>query len=259
MSLTMAKFPYTGPLYGPSAKQPMSRNRETVKGLKRGMIRLRYLKQELGNETDDFGPDLDAALKVYMKEEHGAKYTHYGLGVYNALRSAKLTEGPNKGQYAMDALALKYVREDNLKECYPHPVGADGTYVGQDLHQTSGIPGNWGIDFMAPGGTLVVAVVNATVTKLSGHSPTYWYGPGIFGWSIYYNTPDGYSFFSTHYGTRKVVLGQRVDCGQVIGSVGSWPGDPGRSHTHLGCSSAKGSADAMRKISSIKTAKRVDV
>lgn len=260
MPLTTAKFPYTGPLYGPASKKPVTRNRDSVKGIKRGVIRLGYLNQELGEETDDFGADLDKALREYMKEKHDARYSYYGLGVYNALRGEKLTEGPNKGQYAMDAKALAYVREDNLKECYPHPIGAPNTYVGQDLHQTDGIPGNWAIDFMAPGGTQVVAVVNAVVSKLSGHSPSQgWYGPGIFGWSIYYDTPDGYRFFSTHYGARKVVLGQHVDCGQVIGEVGHWPGDPGRSHTHLGCSSVRGTADAQKKMTSIKGAKRVDV
>jgi hypothetical protein len=259
MALTTTKFPYTGPLYGPRSKKPITRNRESVKGIKRGMIRLGYLKQDLGDETDDFGPALDTALRIYMKEEHDASYSFYGLGVWTAMRSAKLTQGPNKGQYAMDALACQYVREDNLKECYPHPVGAPGTYVGQGLHQTDGIPGNWAIDFMAPGETKVVAVVNGTVSKLSGHSPSYWYGPGIFGWSIYYDTPDGYRFFSTHYGERSVVLGQRVDCGQTIGEVGHWPGDEGRSHTHLGCSSVRGTADAQKKMLSISTAKRVDL
>lgn len=258
--LSITKFPYTGPMYGPSADKPRTRNRETIKGLKRGMIRLGYLDQQLGKETDDFGPALDAALKRYMKEEHDARYSYYGLGVWTALRSEKLTEGPNKGQYAMDARALAYVREDNLKECYPHPLGAPNTYVGQGLHQTDGLYGNWAIDFMAPGGTKVVAVANGTVTKLSGHSPSEgWYGPGIFGWSIYYDTPDGYHFFSTHYGRRVVTLGQRVDCGQVIGEVGHWPGDEGRSHTHLGCSSVRGTADAQKKITSVSNAKRVDL
>jgi Peptidase family M23 len=258
--ISVSKFPYTGPLYGPSHSQPQSRNRETVKGIKRAMIRLQYLSQPLGSETDDFGAELEKALKTWIGEEYGIKYSHYGVGIWEALRQTKLTQGPNRGQYAMDAKALAYVREDALAECYPHPAGASGTYVGQGLHQTAGIPGNWGIDFMAPGGTKVLAVVNAIVTRLSGHDPASgeWSGPGIFGWSISFETPDGrYRFFSTHYGSRKVVLGQHIDVGQVIGIVGRWPGDPGRSHTHLGCASTIGQADAKKKILAISQAKRV--
>jgi hypothetical protein len=259
MALSITKFPYTGPLYGPSSAEPQSLNRETVKGLKRAMIRLQYLDQPLGSETDDFGAELEKAFRIWFKNEFGVKWTHYGTGSWTGLRSAKIPGGPHKGEYALDSKALSYVREDALKECYPHPLGAPGTYVGQGLHQTDGIPGNWAIDFMAPGGTKVLAVVNATVSKLSGHAPGDGANQriGIFGWSIYYDTPDGYRFFSTHYGKRFVTLGQRVDVGQVVAEVGNWPGEPSRSHTHLGCSSVRGIADAKRKITSISQAKRV--
>lgn len=257
-TISETRFPFTGPLYGPSADPPASRNRATVKGLKRAMIRLRYLDQQLGSETDDFGTELDHAMRVWYREEYGYKWAYYGRGAWMALRSSKLTQGPHKGEFAMDAQALAYVRQDALAECYPHPLGAPGTYVGQGLHPTDGIPGNWAIDFMAPGGTKVLAVVNARVTRLSGHPPSEgWYGPGIFGWSIYYETADGYDFFSTHYGSRNVVEGQEVHVGQVIAEVGHWPGDEGRSHTHLGCSSVKGTYAAKQKILSISQAKRV--
>lgn len=256
--LSPTRFPYTGPLYGPSHAEPATKNRATVKGLKRAMMRLDYLKGTLGSETDDFGPELEAAFKVWMKEEHGAKWTHYGVGSWNGLRAAKLTAGPNKGQYAMDAKALAYVREDALAQCYPHPAGVPGTYVGQGLHETGGVPGNWGVDFMAPGGTKVLAVEAAIITRLSGHAPSSGVYPGaVFGWSISYETSGGYRYFSTHYGSRKVVLGQQVDCGEVIGAVGNWPNDPGRSHTHLGCSSSLGQAAAKKRILEITQAKRV--
>ena len=259
--LSMAKFPYTGPLYGPSHAQPATKNRATVKGLKRAMIRLRYLDQQLGSETDDFGAELEAAFRVWFKEEFGVKWVFYGQPSWMGLRAAKLTQGPNAGQWAMDALALKYVREDALTKCYPHPLGAPGTYVGQGFHQTSGIPGNWAIDFMAPGGTKVLSVENSVVTRLSGHDPADGadQGIGIFGWSISYETSTGVRYFSTHYGTRQVALGQTVDCGEVLGTVGRWPGDPGRSHTHLGCSHPLGSAAAKKRILEISQAKKVTV
>jgi hypothetical protein len=259
--ITVARFPYTGPLYGPSHPEPSSRNRSTVKGLKRAHIRLGYLDQRLGDETDDFGAALERAFRSWYADEFDAKWTYYGLGSWNGLRAAKVRKGPHAGEFAMDALALSYVREDALAECYPHPLGAPGTTIGQGLHQTDGVYGNWAIDFMAPGGTKVLAVVNATVSKLSGHSPADGVidPPGIFGWSIYYDTADGFRFYSTHYGKRTVMLGQRVDVGKVVGEVGSWPGDPGRSHTHLGCSSVRGTSAAKAKILSISNAPRVAV
>lgn len=107
----------------------------------------------------------------------------------------------------------------------------------------------------------MLAVVNAYVTRLSGHPPSSGAAQsiGIFGWSIYYDTADGYHYFSTHYGTRTVAVGQQVDCGQVLGTVGGWPGDPGRSHTHLGCSSSRGSAAAKAKILEVSQAKKLTV
>lgn len=253
------RFPYTGPLYGPSHTKPASKNRETVKGLKRAMIRLRYLDGQLGSETDDFGAALERAFKVWAKEEYGLKWTMYGRTSWEGLRRSKLTQGPHKGEFAMDSQALAYVRQDALRQCYPHPAGAPGTFIGQGLHATDGIPGNWAIDFMAPGGTKVLAVESAVVTRLSGHDPAEGVidPPGIFGWSIYYDTPGGYHYFSTHYGRRLVREGQQVDCGQTIGEVGRWPGDPGRSHTHLGVSSALGPAAAKRRITEISQAQHV--
>lgn len=259
--LSITKFPYTGPLYGPSHSQPVSKNRESVKGLKRAMIRLDYLQQPLGSETDDFGTELEKAFKDWFADEYDVKWSFYGQPSWMGLRSAKVTKGPNKGQYAMDAKALAYVRQDALTMCYPHPAGVSGVYVGQGFHQTSGIPGNWAIDFMAPGGTKVLAVENAIVTRLSGHNPADGanQGIGIFGWSVSYETGQGLRYFSTHYGTYKVALGQQLDCGQVIGTVGRWPGDPGRSHTHLGVTHPLGSAAAKKRILEISQAKRITV
>ena len=258
--ITVAKFPFTGPLYGPSHIQGPSNNKSTNKGLKRAMIRLRYLDQPLGSETDDFGLKLEEALKVFQKEEGISPATgQYGRGTWMLLRYARLTQGPNEGQYAMDALALRYVREDVLKRCYPHPVGALSE-VCQDLHQTDGLLGNWAIDFCAPGGTKVVAVERATIKKLSGHDPAEGADNtiGIFGWSIHYETADGYRYFSTHYGARaNLSVGQIVDVGQVVGTVGHWPGNPPRSHTHLGVTSPLGTADAKKRITFIKNCPRV--
>lgn len=256
--LTTTKFPYTGPL------KPGVQNRKTTLGLKRAMIRLGYLKAPLGSETDDWGADLTRAMKVWWKEEITTAFawTAYGKGSWLALRQSKLSEGPNAGQWAMDAKALAYVRQDALVRCYPHPAGVSGCYVGQGPHQTDGLPWvNIAIDFMAPGGTKVLAVENAIITKLSGHPPSAGVidPPGVFGWTVYYDTSAGYHYFSTHYGSVLVKVGQRVDCGQVIAEVGNWPHDPGRSHTHLGVSSPNGRADATKRIIEISQSKKLTV
>lgn len=256
MPLTQAQFPYTGPCYAPPSPN-QTKNYSTVKGLKRGMIRLGYLNQPLGSETDDYGLDLKAAMKKFQKVERLTQNGHYGRGEYASLREAKVPAGPNKGQYALDSLALKYVREDLVSLCYPHP-DVDGVWVGQGLHQTTGIYGNWAIDFMAHGGTPVLAVERARIVRFSGHDPKLWpTGAGIWAWSIYYSTTTGYDFFSTHYGSRTCKVGQIVEVGDQLGLVGNWPGDPGRSHTHLGCSSVRGTSDAKRHIEAISKAPKL--
>lgn len=259
-SLTIKQFPYTGPLYGPSNEKGPTNNRLTNKGLKRGLIRQGLLDQPLGEETDDFGAEYETALKKFQRQE-GIKPAsgQYGRDTWLAMRAARVpAEYPNAGKYAMDSLACSYVRQDALHMCYPHPVGAL-SQIGQGLHQTDGLYGNWAIDFMAPGGTKVLAVERATIKKLSGRPPSAgWYGPGIFGYSIHYETSEGLRYFSTHYGARsRLAVGDTVDVGQVLGTVGSWPGDPSRSHTHLGVTHPLGEAAAKKRITEVSSAQRV--
>lgn len=254
-------YPYTGPQYGPSSPKGPTKNSSTVKGVKRGMMRLGLLGGKLGTETDDFGPALESALTTFQRQRGITPAGQYGRNTWLALRSAAVpAELPHEGEYAMDARALALVREDTLTLCYPHPQGATSG-VCQGLHITAGLTGNWAIDFCAPGGTKVVAVERATIVKLSGRNPSEGAQQdiGIFGWSIHYETANGYHYFSTHYGSRSYHVGQIVDPGDVLGTVGSWPGDPGRSHTHLGVTSPLGSADAKRKITAVAQAQRVAV
>lgn len=163
---------------------------------------------------------------------------------------------------AFDALADHLLDEYRRQHVLPpvvYPLVGAGT-VCQGLHPTAGLAGNWAIDFCAPGGTTVVAPVKAKVKKLSGRPPTYVANStvGIFGWSIHLETSDGYRFFSTHYGTRSVELGQTVPAGGRLGTVGHWPGDPGRSHVHFGVTSPYGTADARKHITAIANAPRLD-
>lgn len=258
--LTVAQFPYTGPCYGPpgTSTKPQTLNYATVKGLKRALIRLDLLDVELGEETDDYGAPMKAAMKKFQKRNGLTQSGNYGRGEYAELRYEKLKDGPHRGEYALDQLARQYVKEDVLKMCYPHP-DVDGVFVGQGLHQTTGIDGNWAIDFMAPGGTPVLAPERMTVTRYSGHDPSNWpsNGAGIWGWSMYCVTPSNYAWFFTHMSTRTARVGQTVEVGQQLGVCGKWPGDSGRSHTHGGCSSPRGTTDAKNHVIAVSKAPKL--
>ncbi len=133
---------------------------------------------------------------------------------------------------------------------YPHPAGL-GLHrpPSWDLHETGGIPKNWALDFMAPGGTEVFAPEKCMVTRLSGHNPAEGVVNGdVFGWSIYLTTPGGVVYFGTHFGDRHVTVGQHLQAGHLIANVGHWPRDPGRSHTHLGVTHPMGKYASVARI-----------
>lgn len=148
---------------------------------------------------------------------------------------------------------------------YTHPKGAKSSVPATSPHETGGIPGNIAYDFMAPGGTLVLASQDGVISRLSGHDPkTGTWKDGkpnkrgdVFGWSIYLRTADG-EYFDTHLGSRVVKVGQKVVAGQKLGTVGKWPNDPGRSHTHRGFTARKGGRKASTaRINAVKVARRV--
>lgn len=169
---------------------------------------------------------------------------------------------------AYDELAKKLVRDYNVAHAVPilprlvHPHACCGpSSVCQDIHPTAGLDGNYALDWCAPGDTLVVAVVDCQVVKISGHPPSHVVDSavGIFGWNIHYVSAGGYRWFSTHYGTYFVRVGQKLKRGTAVGRVGRWPNDPGRSHTHLGVTSPHGRADAIRLIRQVAAAPRVRI
>lgn len=147
------------------------------------------------------------------------------------------------------------------KLCYPHPRGSASHVPGgeNDLHQTAGLPGNWALDFLAPGGTPVLAVEDGRITRFSGHDPADGVRDGdIFGWNVYVEAPDKVEYFYTHLGTRTMHVGDKVKRGKVIGAVGHWPDDPGRSHTHLGCTHPMGEKASKRAICNVLEAPKVN-
>jgi murein DD-endopeptidase MepM/ murein hydrolase activator NlpD len=145
--------------------------------------------------------------------------------------------------------------------CYPHPKDAASVVAGgvpKGIHPTAGLAHNWAYDYMAHGGTPVLAVERGRVWKLSGHEPDAGViGGDIYGWNTYLMTPDGVIYFYTHQGYRYVKVGDRVRKGQVIGQVGRWPHDPGRSHTHLGVTHPMGDRASRQAATNVARAPKV--
>ncbi|HLY83721.1 MAG TPA: M23 family metallopeptidase [Acidimicrobiales bacterium] len=144
--------------------------------------------------------------------------------------------------------------------CYPHALPWKGPAPpASDLHETAGIPGNWALDFMAHGGTTILAPEDCTVTRLSGHDPKEGDlgAAGIFGWNTYLETHDGLLYFLTHQGSRAVHVGQKVKLGEIIGVVGHWPNDEPRSHTHMGVTHPDGVKASQVAICKVAEAGRV--
>lgn len=162
---------------------------------------------------------------------------------------------------AFDDIALKLLEPPKVASMiYPHPAKATTAHFIPPIHTTGGLAGNKALDFMAPPGTEVLIVEDAEITRLSGHNPdTGVHGKvgDVFGWNIYYKNRQGYEYFSTHYGERRVEVGMKLPAGSVIGIVGDWPHDPGRSHTHLGITSPKGTEDASERITAVAHSPRV--
>jgi hypothetical protein len=96
----------------------------------------------------------------------------------------------------------------------------------RSTHQTLGLPGYPAVDVMASPGTPVGSPISGRVTKLSGRPPSAGAYAGLggpFGWTEYISG-GGRTYYLTHFGSRSVRLGQRVRRGQVIGTVGDYPG-----------------------------------
>jgi murein DD-endopeptidase MepM/ murein hydrolase activator NlpD len=103
----------------------------------------------------------------------------------------------------------------------------------------------------------VLAPQDSTVWKLSGHPPgEYVPGSSVFGWSVYLMTAGGVIYFVTHLGERALTVGQKIKAGQVIGTVGHWPNDPSRSHSHIGVTHPAGRVAATARIVAVSQAPR---
>lgn len=200
----------------------------------------------------------------------------YGLGKQRAVDVIRKREGwKQTGIYdervhfrliddgCFDARAENFMRlwEPPAALVHPVPLGF-ATHTAQVLHETGGLPGNWAWDFGVPeitgNLTPVVAVIDATVKKLSGSAPSADGADsiGAYGWSIHYESKGGYRWFWTHFGRRAaLIVGQRVRAGEVIGWIGDQRYRP--DHVHGGVTSPLGEADARKRIEAVVKAPRV--
>lgn len=140
--------------------------------------------------------------------------------------------------------------------CYPHPAGHHlSRPPNSDIHETAGLPNNWALDFMAPGGTPFLAPQDVTVVSWTGHDPALGeVAPSIFGWNMYLRTSGGVYYFATHLGDREAKPGTAVKRGELLGHVGHWPHDEARSHTHLGVTHPYGKVPSVARIEAVAQA-----
>jgi murein DD-endopeptidase MepM/ murein hydrolase activator NlpD len=113
---------------------------------------------------------------------------------------------------------------------------SDLTAVGAE-HETSGLAGYPAHDYFGAAGSPVIAPVGGTVVRFSGHDPKN--GPisgvhGPFGWSLYIRGDDGHLYYLTHMGSRSVHVGQKVNAGSRIGTIGDYAHFGGANHVHMG-------------------------
>ena len=117
----------------------------------------------------------------------------------------------------------------------PVPVNLLSSIGGE--HDTAGLAGYPAHDYMAKAGTPVVAPTGGTIVRFSGHDPRD--GPvsgvhGPFGWSLYLQGNDGRTYYMTHLGSRDVKVGQKVQPGAMLGTVGDYAKWGGADHVHMG-------------------------
>lgn len=238
--LTVSQCPWTGP-YGLPSSGLRSKG-PTCVALKRAMSRMGFL--EWGVFDEHFNQPLAHALGLWDPGHAG-----YGKGRWEKIRAARVPKGlDHAGEYALDAVALGLIREDYAEQhpppppypplVYPHEKGW-ASYSGGYVHQTGGISGNYALDFLAAPGTPVLAPEDGTVSRTSGYDPaTGLHGANrdVFGWSVYLRCKGGF-WYDTHYGRIVVKGGSVVKVGDLLGYVGDWPHDRGRSHTHRGYTS----------------------
>lgn len=178
---------------------------------------------------ETFGTGKRTLMKKAAKKAELPQYGVLGPALYQALWEAGCYKGRGTD------LLLEYARPVMPSLVYVHDKRF-ASYSTGNVHVTGGISGNYALDFMAEPGTPVLALEDGVISRTSGNDPrTGLHGSfrDVFGWSIYLKVRFGF-YYLTHMGRLFVHGGDTVKVGDVIGEVGDWPHDRGRSHTHAG-------------------------
>jgi len=110
--LTAQQFPYTGPYFGPSDRRGPNKG-PTAKALKRALFRLKYIDVDLAELDEHYNRKLETAMKNWQRSLVDVHPTgQYGRGSWEAMRKAKVLDGPHKGEFALDAPAQQAVRAE---------------------------------------------------------------------------------------------------------------------------------------------------
>ncbi len=110
--LTAKALPYTGPYCGPSVARGPNKG-PTAKALKRALIRLKYFDGDLSKLDDHYNRAVEIAMRKWQRSLIDVQPSgQYGRGSWEAMRSARVLDGPHKGEYAMDGVAQKLVQNE---------------------------------------------------------------------------------------------------------------------------------------------------
>lgn len=110
--LTVQQCPYTGPYASTATKFPSEG--PTVVALKRAISRLGYMEWKGTEFTDKWpaGQALDKGFRHWQLDCDMPADGVYGQQAWKHMRAAKVKSGAHAGEYALDKLALRLIRDD---------------------------------------------------------------------------------------------------------------------------------------------------
>ncbi len=255
------------PLYGPSDPRGPSQGRDVKDFVKRTLYRLppqlpvgdNFFPRPPEGFNGTFNQKTEDAVKVFQHFMNAGGGPHIPVtGQFGQLTLDAMWDYADA--YSKWVYRIYIPPKPKALMYYPLPAGSGGG-ICQGLHETSGIPGNWAIDFCDDAGTSVLSPEAGIISMLSGHDPSE-AAPnptGIYGWSMYVTTPARYVYFITHFGWREPLgVGDPVKAGQKLGTIGNQQPYTGRpNHTHIGVTSPLGETDAKARIVAVSTSPRL--
>lgn len=143
---------------------------------------------------------------------------------------AGLRAGSKRGNPRLKAKWLALVKEGREAGIYDrplstgtYPLGVKGKVIANARDHGARAFGNWmsdnALDIQVPAGTPVKAVVDGTISRVSGSAPNHAANPA--GWTVYLKDRNGREFSYMHLDAYDVKAGQKVKAGQVLGKSGA--------------------------------------